>query len=279
MISSTKKLINGLFILRLGDYNMQKDNVELKVSYQGKLEEVSAGLESAVSRELRSKTGLMGDVSLTNLRYAVILQPANDSRASVGYSGTSTSSLDDAVVNATKSSFNTENVTAQLEVVAEVPYFTVPVVVRSLSKEKLEQYSTQAVRELQNTYGNRVNANPTSIDYKVLHSKTGYVNDTNLPKDEMSWIQRKFSIVSEAVSKQSLEDAETRAATKSKKVKSTVYEQRSQVMIYGQPEGSIAVNEEGMAVPMIITSSKTLPRAAQPAAKDPVSLSSPYALM
>ncbi len=258
---------------------MQKDNVELKVSYQGKLEEVSAGLESAVSRELRSKTGLMGDVSLTNLRYAVILQPANDSRASVGYSGTSTSSLDDAVVNATKSSFNTENVTAQLEVVAEVPYFTVPVVVRSLSKEKLEQYSTQAVRELQNTYGNRVNANPTSIDYKVLHSKTGYVNDTNLPKDEMSWIQRKFSIVSEAVSKQSLEDAETRAATKSKKVKSTVYEQRSQVMIYGQPEGSIAVNEEGMAVPMIITSSKTLPRAAQPAAKDPVSLSSPYALM
>lgn len=259
---------------------MSKDNISLKVTYEGKLEEAEAGLAFAVDKELRSRIGLQNeDVSVTNQKYTVTLQLANDSRASNQYTGTSTASVDDAVRDATKATYDSEKVQVELEKTVEAPYFTVPVVVRSVSKEKLAGYHADAVNELLNTYGNRVNQSPDSVEFKVVKTKKQYQHDAMLPKGEECWLSRKLYVVAEGKSNLSMDEALQQAETKSKKVSSTVYEQRAEIMVYGNPEASLKLSREGLAFPMVVTSSKTQPRGAQPAARDPVALTNSYAYM
>jgi len=269
---------------------MLKDNRALKVPYEGSLNKFDEWLESGVERSLRTSLGLSkDDVSFAEgVKYHVTLQvPAEASSTSKReLTATSTVSLDDAVQQATlQGTLNYDPEKAQVEVErqVEVPYFTVPIVSRSLSREKLTEYHADAVNQLVATYGARVNTNPDSVEYRVLQTKKHYTHDGMLPRDEQSWVARKLYVVAEGRSNSSMEEALQQSETKSKKVASTVYEQRAEIMVYGHPEASLKLGEEGVAFPLVVTSSKTQPRT-QPraeagAARDPVAFTSSYALM
>lgn len=250
---------------------MVKENVSLHVNYEGKnKEELSAGLDQAVERALLQRTGLkVADVSFKeeDLTYTVTLKTKGE------YVGMGPS-LDDALTNALTQSKELSGYTLEvsLDRTAEVPYFTIPLHVRSLKPADLELYHQDAVDQLANTYGNRMVWNPEYVEYKVLKTKLNLNDDKKLPKGEEI---RAKAILAEGVSMKSIDDAEKVAQLdpqKAGKVKSTIYESRARMIIYGQAEETVLVG-----APAVIT--KRSPRAASPAAADPVYLSGNADLM
>lgn len=264
------------------------DNVLLGVVYEGNLEAAVRGVDGAIETALRRQTGLrLGDVSFTkDQNYRVVLEGTQGEV----YEGVSTVSIEEAICVATEDQkeFDKEKVVIAVEKTAEAPYFIVPLQARSLSPEKLDEYHSEAVTELLNTYGGRLNQSPDSVEFKVLNMKKQYKHDGMLPKSDFGWVQRHMSIVSEGISKKSLNNAIQNVPPKSKKVKkkikSTVYEQLSGMVVYGKPEESLKV-KEGVALPAVITSMTPClaaaghARGASPAGKEPVSLTSSAAFM
>ncbi|MDP3734713.1 MAG: hypothetical protein Q8R37_05785, partial [Nanoarchaeota archaeon] len=250
---------------------MVKENVSLYVNYEGKTkEELSAGLDQAVERALLGRTGLkVADVSFKeeDVTYTVTLKTKGE------YVGMGPS-LDDALTNALtqKQELSDYTLEVSVEKTAEVPYFTIPLHVRSLKPVDLELYHQDAVGQLVNTYGKRVALNPEYVEYKVLKTKLNLKDDKKLPKSEEI---REKVILADGVSMKSIEDAEKVAQLDPKKVskvKSTIYELRSRMIVYGQEEESAFAG-----APAVIT--KRSPRAASPAAADPLYFSSAVDLM
>jgi len=288
---------------------MLKDNVKLEVVYQGSRDSLSKGIDEAVDGALLQRTGLMpAEVSFVGVRYKVTLfaaaaQPvARQEGESLPvseeqtYLGTSTRNLDEAIQSAGQNfqdaareapgKFDEARITVEVTQIAEVPYFVLPVVVRSIDKEKLVGYHAEGVKQLAATYGNRLNQSPDAVGYMVLHTKKDYRNDTCLPREGI----KKEDIKAFGVSSKSLDDAIKGAGKKPRKSKRTVYEQRSEMIVYGYPWRQevvekiqeVTINTREVAAPMVVAGSKSgrmFPRGAPPAGKEPVALSSLAELM
>lgn len=220
--------------------DVKKDNVALVVEFSGRREEVQGKLEAAFAPELTRKTGLkLEDVTLhPETKFVVTLRPIKEGAP---YTGESTVSVEDAVIAASNNGereFNQNAVSVRAERVAEAPYFTVPVTVRSISKEVLTTYHGAAVEQLASTYSHRLNPQPDSIRWRVVHTSARYANDRTLPSGDS--IQ---GLVASGESGESIEDAARLARPpkkQAKKVHSTFYEQTAQMMVYGLPEKSLA---------------------------------------
>jgi len=260
-----------------------KNNVQIEAKYIGSLKDVDEGLEGALESEIKRLTGLAAnDVSFAKgVQYKVSLQADEGEKR---YTGTSKRSIEAAISSATKKgklSIDEEAaVQASVERTAEVPYFTVPVVARSTNLNNLHQYLADGFNQLASTYAGRL-GEVDSHEFKVIHTKKNYHHDGMLPKGDFGWLERKFSVVRTGESDISMDDAVEKAKIRSKKVKSTVYEATSHIVIYGHAEESVEL-ENGVALPMIVTSSTTSPiepMAPPTAAKDLAPLPSMNALM
>ncbi|MFC1686890.1 hypothetical protein ACFL0E_00855 [Nanoarchaeota archaeon] len=276
---------------------LKLDNVVLDANYKGELSKARYNLDNAVKHELLTKTGLnLSDVSLVDSEYTTILQ--TEGRVDT-YTGKSTESIDEAVRDALQDrqiDYDRENVSVSVKKTAEAPYFLVPIKLRSLNPEKLDQYLEDAINQLRDAYGKRLNPNPDSREFKVLNTKKLYNHDGILPQGDPNWIDRALSVVSEGTSRYSLTAALKSAEPKNnrarKKVKSTVYEQTAKMIIYGQPEKSLKTHR-GVIAPTVVTSNvamsnslvvakasiRSQARGAAPAAKDPVQFTDSQAFM
>jgi len=267
---------------------MAIDNIEIMASY------------TEVDQKLLQRTGLKGEEVHAFQRdsvYAVILTATGEGNEGKEYKGTCVSSIEGAIANATNNgslAYDENRVNVSVKRIAEVPYFTIPLTVRSLNEDKLRKNLFDAIGELRSTYGRRLDSNPESVTYKVLKIKgVDYEHDQKIPKGNIP----KTKIAAEKTSFTSITEAAA-VETRSKQVKCTVYEQTADLKVYGQPEKSLQV-KDGISkplvatggVPTIITSRKSgkgkeyvstrqyAPRAGSTSAAEPVYFQSANPLM
>lgn len=218
---------------------IKKDDFLLKVVFEGKREELDGGLARKLDTELKSKTGLDSQgVEYTPAQSFAVRLPAVGK--SVVYEGTSTESIDDAIHKATKGGtleFNQNRIGVTLERTAQVPFFIVPLTVRSLYPDQAKRNQASAVGELKHTYGSRLNPDVDEATYTVYKTSKAISKDKDIPQGEIS------SVVSRAKTSVSMEESIARASNISRKekarVKTTVYEIGLRVKIYGQQERSL----------------------------------------
>ncbi len=307
-MSSIEIFINDILNGKIGDVIMLKDNVVLDAKFEGPKEALYVGLDKAVDAALLAKTGMMPErVTFAQARYTATLRPLVQSQSiAVGaeaavssaeeprYIGSSSRSIDDALQNAVSrmpegnKDYDPEKISVSVRRTAEVPYFILPIVVRSMDKTKLAEYTTRAIEQLADTYGNRLNRHPDSVIFTVTHTKKDYKNDTNIPKEGISEKDVRGSVAESSVS---IDDAIQTAGKKPRRVKSTIFKQNSEMIVYGFPEtqevagtfSRIQVQEVTYAVPLVVTGSKSSrlmpPRAASPAGAEPAPLSNLTGLM
>ncbi len=235
---------------------MFTDNVALKAVYEGKRADAEGGLAQAIQAELLARTGLKVEaVSLApEQKYTVTLHALEGGkRSDRTYTGTSMEGIDAAVREASKLGtvdLDQSEFRVEVERTAAAPYFKVPLVSRSLRRERLAEYHTAAVNQLADTYGKRLNPNPDSMEYRVVRSRDSYNEDGILPKGEFV----RDRVVAEGRSNTSIDDAlEKSKGFKLSKTRSTVFEQTATMMIYGQPEERLAVGASGVASRMVAT--------------------------
>ncbi len=271
---------------------MPTNNVKLDVKAAGKREDLDTRLTRGVEAELHRETGLKpADVSFAEIVYTVTLTGLEGGKPSEKrYTGSSPAGIDAAIEAAMKDGvvdFDPANIAASLQETAQAPYFTVPVVSRSLERGKLSRYQDAAIAQLASTYARRLNRSPDGVAYGVVHSKDHFGSDGNVPKGAFS------RITAQSRSNKSMDDAlaSIPGGRTPRKTRSTVYEQTASMMVYGAPESSLTIDAEGRASPLVITGVPTQPRAsresgerayargASPAAAEPAPLSHPNALM
>jgi len=233
---------------------MAKNNVSLAVVYEGERTRLNENLEKAIQEELRRVTGLNHEgVTLSpKRRVKVTLLAQVGKKQGESYTGVSNESLDEAIKDASKDGqvqFDPSKVKVELEVIAQAPYFTVPVISRSLDESKIHDYQFQALKQLADTYGTRLSSEPASVEYVVMKMKTAYTQDRELPHNHIGG----KNIVVKGKSQKSLDDAELQAKTNSTKVGSVIFEQTYQAMVYGEPEESLIVRR-GVSEPIVVVS-------------------------
>lgn len=257
------------------------DNVPVKGVYEGRREDLSAGLDKAVAAAFKKRTGLaVQEVSFTpEMEYSAAIT----SQEGTVYTGKSAASIDEALTAASQGyeteGLNYDKVKISVEKTAEAPYFTLDVAVRSIKKENLVSYHELAIQKLAETYGNRLKTEPDSILYGVAHVSKNYSNDSNLPAGRIPGVDL-GDIVKMETSTISLDDALNKANgsknKRPKKAKTTVYFQASAMVIYG-----VAAEASELA-PRTLVESKSgrpLARATPTAGYEPVALTSASALM
>ena len=229
------------------------DNVQLNAEYQGQLDNLQSGIDKKVNDALKQQTGLAPDaVSIRDRNYSVVLHLLEGGkRSETTITGSSPDSIEKAVEAALaggKPDYDPTNVYAAMDQTAEAPYFTIPVVSRSLSPTGLARHQEIAVRELDATYGHRLRQQPDSVDFSVFHVRQNYGSDGALPKGDISG----NDVLVKGQSQISIGDASAKAVTRSKKVRSTVYEQDARFLVYGLAEQFLGV-QEGVSRPLVTT--------------------------
>ena len=254
------------------------DNVQINATYSAKRGLLEEGLKKALDEQFTSSTGLKApdakyskeltySVTLTGLRGG---KPAKDLK----YQGKG-STLDEAIANALGGEVKDHDpiMEASLERIAEVPYFTVPITSRSIKKARLAEYHKDSVGQLVAAYAKRVKEQPASANYRVVFSKTLYDRDEHIPKGELRGAHEGRSNVS-------IDDAAKKAGQPRPKIKTVVYEQVVNVMVYGQEEQSLGRAPAVHTEPKTARSGKVAyGRGASPAGLAPVSLTSTNYLM
>jgi len=218
----------------------KRENIDFSVKFDGNREELIGGLDKALSSVLVARTGLeLGNIEFTSARYSVTLKPIKSKDT---YQGVSLESIDKAIEDASKNGtleFDQRNVQATLERTASVPYFLVPVRVRSLYEGEVPRMHADAVAGLKSTYGSRLNPNPDAVEFRVVKTDKNYARNGDFPQGDF----KDLHIISQGKNAESMKKAIEMAAVKSNergKVKSTVYEQTTQMIVYGIPQESLA---------------------------------------
>ncbi|MBI1969370.1 hypothetical protein HYS48_01635 [Candidatus Woesearchaeota archaeon] len=168
-------------------------------------------------------------------------------------------SFEEAVHNAAKDmegGYNKKGIAVKARRKVEVPYFTVDVVARGLTKEALLQELDRKAKALRGRYGDRIAGQPECVHYRVIHTTADYYASKGIPV-ELS--QEKF--VKVGASNESLEAAEKDAGKAGKQVKSTVYEATHAIRIYGMKDQKEA---QGMGAVAYVSLAAAAPEVSAP---------------
>lgn len=262
---------------------MPTDNVTITVKSQCRRRDLDYALKENFEAELLKKTGLKSDdVSFAQNMYEITLRGLEGGKPSKKtYTGRSAEGIDAAIQDAMKGKivdYDPTQISASLERTVQAPYFTVPVTSRSFNGEKLVNYHGDAVKELANTYGRRLKQDPDSIEYTVFLLREGYVDDGQIPKGQFE------GVIAQESSKKSMDEAlEKTRRIRLKKVKSIVYQQVVNMIVYGQQEKSAATVASVAAAASEVASQSSKggshARGCSPAASEPPQLTSSNYLM
>src|SRR3989338_590893 len=287
---------------------MLRERIELIVEHVAKKAELHKGLDDKLNAAVKERTGLKHDNKDVNWdlsrSWEVTLTGLEDGKPSdqLKYSATSTmginEAIDAALVAAEKDlsekegkevkgfDYDPSQINVKLTRAVDVHYFVEALVVSALDKERAKSAYDAQVDQLAKTYGGRLSGQPLSTTYTIVKTRKGYKNDTNIPRDGFTFrdkdnhIKNRKGVIAIGSSNVSFEEAEGKTSTKSRSVKSTVYEMSVQLRIYGQPVKQDAERIlEGAAY--VVAGSKTAvsgarayARSGSTSAREPVSLES-----
>jgi len=234
----------------------RSDLLEFNVQFEGKLENAQGSIDAKVAEALQARTGLHPqDVMFTETTYAVTLHALQDGKPLDNtYQGSSTATVADAVEHALGGKvldYDKEKVFVAVDRKAEVPYFLVRLVQRSIEKKgKLARYRSDAVSELSHAYGTRLKREPDSVTYDVFRLRTEYHSDGALPKGRLE----NKAVASHGRSDVSLEDAAAKSSEGlgNKKVRSTMYQETAFMLVYGHAEQALRL-KDGVSLPVVTT--------------------------
>ncbi|MEK6963269.1 MAG: hypothetical protein AABX70_02490 [Nanoarchaeota archaeon] len=235
------------------------ETMRISASVTGPHEPAQEGARSVLElvteeldKKLKAQTGLdFEDSQLISQTFSVVVQPLE---AVEGESGTRTGESEVDYLTALKQATNDGNLAYKIsEVLVEagrtvkVPYFTMSVNARALSKEEFLRQLEHGERKLQQRFPGRIAKRPESVVYQV-HATTAQYNAQNFPTQlspkKLLGMGRSESL-DEAV-----DQARAKAGKRAGEIKSTVFEGSHVVKIYGSLTEAVEAPVESRAPPV-----------------------------